>query len=509
MDLSPCLKLEVAFQKSLTFQGRACLKLLTLYLQARDHTFMLRSALLDQQGGGDLLLAAADGNVKTHSAFLSCLSPKLFNLLATVSSCRETNVIYFDESSYAALRAILHLIYNGEVNIPLNTVSEAYDLAIVFGLNVSVEQKQSGRRLEENVVNFGDSCNGSDVGVRTPIAERGGVVEEDCQRIWRTSVESGIHRKMNSPSGKERKGPCAARLTAKQSEGMDENINQFEETDWEEVVSVDQDDKCRETIKANTRVKERNNVCGLCGFAETKFGQMMAHIGSHYKARIRREYMKGEDNTCSICGKVFSKSGCLFRHVTIFHRVALDYYMEEMELTEAQSASSEMNSSKDRHSLKVCAGRMGEINGNNTDETDEEFSDHCGHDEDAKVARATGDDEVSFLRNSLSEKSDAKQEGGNTNDEDEGGDPEEPDEGEGEEDEVDGSYGEVPYNCGACGEGFESEKRFMAHLASKHYKARLRKEFGNNVKTCPICSSTYARSKSISRSPCLAFAFIK
>ena len=206
--------------------------------------------------------------------------------------------------------------------------------------------------------------------------------------------------------------------------------------------------------------------------------------------------MKGEDNTCNICGKVFSRSGCLFRHVTIFHRVALDYYMEEMELTEAQSASSEMNSSKNRHSLKVCAGRMGEINGNNTDETDEECSDHCGDDEDAKVGRATGDNEemkISFLRNSLSEKSDGKdeREGRNTYDEDEGGNPEEQEEGE-----VGGSYGEVPYNCGACGEGFESEKRFMAHLASKHYKARLRKEFGNNVKTCPICGSTYARSKS-------------
>ena len=160
MDLSPCLKLEVAFQKSLAFQGRACLKLLTLYLQARDHTFMLRSALLDQQGDGDLLLAAADGadgNVKTHSAFLSCLSPKLFNLLATVSSCsgcRETNVIYFDESSYAALRAILHLIYNGEVNIPLNKVSEAYDLAKVFGLKVFIEQKWSSNSLEENDVSI-------------------------------------------------------------------------------------------------------------------------------------------------------------------------------------------------------------------------------------------------------------------------------------------------------------------------------------------------------------------
>ena len=155
------------------------------------------------------------------------------------------------------------------------------------------------------------------------------------------------------------------------------------------------------------------------------------------------------------------------------HQVALHYFREKVEPTGAETEA--LNSSEGGEGLKMHKG------GTEDDETEEEVSDQDSEAEDSKTGRAsedTGETEISFMRNSLSEEGDSE---------------EEEDKGECEDDVI-GLFGEIPYNCIACGEGFESEQRFMAHLASKHYKTRLQKEYGNNVKTCPICGSTYARS---------------
>ena len=146
-------------------------------MQAYDHISMLRSALIDERESGDLLLAAGDVVVRAHSAFLRCLSSKLAALLATVSacsSCKWSSVIQFDEVSSDSLRAIICLLYKGEVNLALNQVSEAYDLAKVFGLKVSIEQKQRSSCLGVNEEGFG----GSDVGDRSSTAGKDKVAEE-------------------------------------------------------------------------------------------------------------------------------------------------------------------------------------------------------------------------------------------------------------------------------------------------------------------------------------------
>ena len=52
--------------------------------------------------------------------------------------------------SPAGLRAFAQLLYKGEVNEPLIQEVEAYDLAKLFGLNVSLKQKQSSGCIEEN-----------------------------------------------------------------------------------------------------------------------------------------------------------------------------------------------------------------------------------------------------------------------------------------------------------------------------------------------------------------------
>ena len=450
---------------------------------------MLCSALLDQQRDGDLLLTAGDILVRAHSAFLRCLSPKLAALLATVSSCsscRSTSVVHFDETSPAALRAIVSLLYKGEVNMPLNQVSEAYDLAQVFGLKVFIEQKRSSNCLEENGVSIEKGFGGTDVGDKTPIAEK-----EKGNYLKKPNAENRKRQKVNTnrPSGKEEMGKCVGSPTAKEVDG---DIDQVEGTNQEEEISIggERREGCEEDGSgkmANPRGDGSKQTCRLCGVVTSNIGR---HLGSHFKARIEREYMRENSNSCTICGRAFSRPQYVFSHIAQHHKVALDYYREEAHPTGAEIGGLD------------CEGHEGgteESDDSVTDETEEEVSDQWSDAEDNKAGRASEDNEeseVSFLRNSLSEEVDGEDEdeGLNTDDEDGEGDLEEENEGEGEEDDVVGLFVEIPYSCGACGEGFESEQRFMAHLASKHYKARLRKEYGNNVKTCPICGSTYARS---------------
>jgi len=304
------------------------------------------------------------------------------------------------------------------------------------------------------------------------------------------------------PPEKEEWGKWVGSPTSKEVDG---DINQVEGTDQEEEISTGQGDESREEFEEDgsgkiPRGKGRKQICKLCGVVTSNIGHLAAHLGfTHFKSRIQSEFIRKNSDTCTICGKKFSRPQYLFLHIAKHHQLALDYYREEVQPTGADTEgldSSEVGDSFKGHQ----GGNEEDCDDYVTDETEEEVSDQFSDAEDNKAGRASGDNEeteVSFLRNSLSEESDGgdEDEGGNTEDEDGDGDPEEEDEREGEEDDVVGLFGEIPYSCSACGEGFESEQRFMAHLASKHYKARLRKEYGKKVKTCPICGSTYASSQ--------------
>jgi len=236
------------------------------------------SILLDQQWDGDLLLAAGDIRLRAHSAYLRCLSPKLTDLLATVSccsSCRSTSVVHFDETSPAGLRTFVYLLYKGEVKEPLSQVLEAYDLAKVFGLNVSIEQKRSSSHIEKN-----------DVGT----AEK--------EKFWAgnslktLNAENKKSRKVNSSTGKkDAKRNRGEILTAEESK-VNGNICQVGETAGEkEGTSTGQDDERREELEdarngaqGQSQVEQDEASVETVEFAvvdQEDHGRMLDNQGSH------------------------------------------------------------------------------------------------------------------------------------------------------------------------------------------------------------------------------------
>jgi len=270
-------------------------------LEAPRHKSMLCSALFDQQWDGDLLLAAGDVGVRVHSALLRCLSPKLNNLLASVSSCsscRSTSVIHFDETSPAGLRTFVQLLYKGEVNEPLSQELEAYDLAKLFGLNVSFEQKQSSNRIEEN---HGGS----------PTAEESNGVDGNICQVEGTGQEEGtstgqdderMEEQVREEDGKVKCDKCGKDIDRKSLVFHEHAVHR------EDAYAY----KCKETgcgqryynlleLWDHRRVahgfpKKRCNVEG-CGTAFLLYSEYVRHCGTH-----------SNKVECDECGKMLSPS---------------------------------------------------------------------------------------------------------------------------------------------------------------------------------------------------------
>jgi hypothetical protein len=58
---------------------------------------------------------------------------------------------------------------------------------------------------------------------------------------------------------------------------------------------------------------------------------------------------------------------------------------------------------------------------------------------------------------------------------------------------------EVPYRCGKCSAGQDTQRKFLKHLASVHYWSRLHRDYDHCGLACPEpdCSKTYSRQRTL------------